>query len=205
MKLILVRHSISNHNLDDTISGAQSDPELSQAGIDKAKSIYPKLNLDKIDKIYSSPLKRALQTAEILTNRQKKIILDPRLLEMNFGSWEGQHAIPLYQKYPDAFDTAGLISNNYVKYAKNAESYQDLIERVQTFYNQLKSTSSNQTVMIVCHGFTIRAFVAILLGTDIAKIDVVDNVAFTEFKIDPENSQAQMLTFNQKSPSYYGI
>lgn len=205
MKLILVRHSISNHNLNDIISGAQSNPELSEAGIEKAAAIYPKLKLDRIDQVYASPLKRAFQTAEILTNHEKDIITDKRLLEMNFGSWEGKHATPLYQKYPDAFDFVGLIGDNYLKYAENAESYQDVIDRVRSFYDEIKVKHSDQTVMVVCHGFTIRAFMAALLNVKIEKIGAVNNVSFTEFNIDAEHDYVQLMSFNQDLPIYYGI
>ncbi|CCI84532.1 phosphoglycerate mutase family protein [Lactobacillus pasteurii DSM 23907 = CRBIP 24.76] len=205
MELILVRHSVSNHNTGDIISGAQSNPDLSPVGIEKVQKIYPKLDLKKIDQVFSSPLNRAVQTAKLLTNDQKEIILDQKLLEMNFGSWDGKSVTPLYDLYPDAFDCEGLITDNYLKYAKDAESFQDVIDRVQSFYDNLKANYKGKTVMIVCHGFTIRAFIAALLQVDIDKIGTVDNISFTEFNIDDQSDRVQMKGFNQKLPIYYGI
>ena len=104
MDLLLVRHGVSEHNTSDIISGGISNPNLSQTGVKQVEEVSKLIDNSKLDRVYASPLIRAKRTAQILTDFQKDIITDDRLREMDFGSWEGQHAEDLKIKYPDAFD-----------------------------------------------------------------------------------------------------
>jgi probable phosphoglycerate mutase len=206
MKLILVRHGISEHNAGGIVSGSKSDPQLSKAGIANTKKASRFIDETKIDQVYSSPLTRAYQTAQILTNDNKTIQVDKRIVEMNFGDWDGQETQPLYDKYPDAFDYTGAFSPNFIKYDKGAESYGDLINRCTSFMNDLKEKSSNQTVLVVCHGFTIRGMLAGLFHTDITSVAAVNNVSFTEISFDEQHFWApRLISFNRETPAYFAV
>ena len=95
MDLLLVRHGVSEHNISDVISGGTSNPNLSQAGVKQVEEVSKLIDNSKLDRVYARPLIRAKRTAQILTDFQKEIITDDRLREMNFGSWDGQHAAEL--------------------------------------------------------------------------------------------------------------
>lgn len=206
MKLILVRHSISEHNVGDIISGGKSNPKLSEAGIALAEKASHFIDETKIDQVYSSPLTRAYQTAQLLTDNNKEIQKDKRLAEMNFGDWEGKETQPLRDKYPDAFDFRGTFSPNFVKYDKGAESYGDLIDRCNIFMHDLKRNAAGQIVLVVCHGFTIRGILAALFHTDITRIAAVNNVSFTEVELDEQRFFAPcLLSFNRETPAYFAV
>lgn len=206
MKLILVRHSISEHNVGDIISGGKSDPKLSKAGIALAEKASHFIDETKIDQVYASPLTRAYQTAQILTDNNKTIQVDKRLVEMNFGEWEGRKTQPLREKYPDVFDFRGAFSPNFVKYDKGAESYGDLIDRCNSFMHDLKENAAGQTVLVVCHGFTIRGILAALFNIDITGIAAVNNVSFTEVELDEQRFMAPcLLSFNREKPAYFAV
>lgn len=206
MKLILVRHGISEHNVGALISGGKSDPKLSPEGVKGVEEAAKTVDEAQIDAVYASPLTRAYQTAEILVDHKKKITVDQRLIEMDFGSWEGKDAKPLYEKYPDAFDYMGMFSPNFVKYVHDAESYDDLIERCRSFMNDLKRNESGKTVMVVCHGFTIRGILAGLFHLNISDIGAAKNVSFTEIAFDEERFwRPRLMSYNRKAPAYYAI
>lgn len=206
MKLIIVRHSTSKQNLRRLISGGNSNPDLSKQGIALAKQAASYLDESKIDQVYASPLKRAYQTAQILTDYHKKIITDNRLKEMDFGSWDGQDPAPLLKEYPDAFDFENFLSEHYTAYAKGAESYADVTRRCCGFLNDLKENAAGQTIMIVCHGFTIRGLISSLFGSDIMTIGAVRNVSFTEVKLDESsNFKPRLMTFNRERPAYFAL
>lgn len=206
MKLIIVRHSTSEHNVGNRISGGASDPDLSSSGIELAKKASHYLDLSKIDLVYSSPLKRALHTTEILTKNQKQIYTSRSLLEMQFGSWEGKDATPLRQKYPDAFDLEGMMDENYINYAKGAESYTKLVKRCTDFIDELKQTAQNKTVLIVCHGFTIRGLLGSLFKIDPIEFGVVNNVSFTEVLLDEENDfKPRLKSFGSEKPQHFAV
>lgn len=204
MQLILVRHGISADNVGNIISGGKSNPDLSQKGIAEIKKVSEFIDPQKIDAVYSSPLSRAYETAEILINKQKKIHIDPRLVEINFGDWEGKKDSEFHEQYPDAFDYMGMFSTNYVKYDHNAESYDDLIARCRDFMNDLKEKEAGKTVMVVCHSFTIRGLLSGLLHLNIADIGSVKNVSFTEISFnEPDFWRPRLMSFNRELPAYF--
>lgn len=206
MKLILVRHGISEDNVGDLISGGESNPNLSAEGINNVKKISQFVDENKIDLVYASPLTRAYETAKLLTKGNKKIIEDKRLVEMDFGQWEGKAAKPLMKLYPDAFDYTGMFSPDFVKYAPGAESYYDLILRCASFFNDLKVVGKAKTVMVVCHGFIIRGFMADLFHLDITEVGSVNNVSFTEIDFNEKAFwQPRLMSFNREKPVYYAV
>ncbi|MGL6154958.1 histidine phosphatase family protein [Cetobacterium sp. SF1] len=101
-KLILVRHGETKMNAQGIYFG-HLDPELNLLGKEQAKEtrkILEKLNFN-YDFLYTSDLKRAYETAEILNYNKKNIILAQELREINFGIFEGFSYEELKLKYPD--------------------------------------------------------------------------------------------------------
>ncbi|MEK6895821.1 MAG: histidine phosphatase family protein [Nanoarchaeota archaeon] len=85
MKIILVRHGQSEANAAGIRQGSEdnwTDTQLSEKGINQVKKLAERLKDEKFDKIYSSNLKRAIQTAEEINKyHDKKIIIDKRLAD----------------------------------------------------------------------------------------------------------------------------
>ena len=205
MDLLLVRHGVSEHNTSDVISGGTSNPNLSQAGVKQVEEVSKIIDNNKIDQVYASPLIRAKRTAQILTDFQKDIITDDRLKEMDFGSWEGQHAEELKVKCPDAFDDLGTINSKYTKYAKNGETFEQVADRVEEFLAEIQPYSNDKTIMVVCHGFVIRSLIARWFKLKIEDVMTVRNVIFTELHFEKDDiERPRLMTFNRTEPLYYG-
>lgn len=205
MDLLLVRHGVSEHNTSDVISGCTSNPNLSQAGVKQVEEVSKIIDNNKIDQVYASPLIRAKRTAQILTDFQKDIITDDRLKEMDFGSWEGQHAEELKVKCPDAFDDLGTINSKYTKYAKNGETFEQVADRVEEFLAEIQPYSNDKTIMVVCHGFVIRSLIARWFKLKIEDVMTVRNVSFTELHFEKDDiERPRLMTFNRTEPLYYG-
>ena len=99
-KLILVRHGQTEMNAQNLYFG-KLNPPLNDLGISQAYQAKEKLlNID-YDNIYSSPLERARQTAEICNYLDKDIIFDSNLEEINFGIFEGLNFKGISEKYPN--------------------------------------------------------------------------------------------------------
>jgi broad specificity phosphatase PhoE len=89
MKLILIRHGETLWNKEGRIQGT-SDIELSAVGIEQARLLALSLKDHPIGAIHASPLKRALQTAQIINeHHHKEIQTHPDLMEMDQGDFEG--------------------------------------------------------------------------------------------------------------------
>ena len=85
--IYIIRHGKTELNKANVLQG-RSDYPLNDEGIGQAKEAAKKLNSIEFDYVYSSPLIRAVQTAEIVAPN-RKIQLDDRLIEMDYGQYEG--------------------------------------------------------------------------------------------------------------------
>ena len=88
MILYLVRHGKTVDNASGLIQG-QRDVELSSEGIEAAKELQELVSKLDIDVVISSPLKRAVDTAKIITDGKYPINIDDRITERNWGMIEG--------------------------------------------------------------------------------------------------------------------
>ncbi len=87
MKLYLVRHGEVLHNVLKQYNTA--DEDLTEKGVEQAKKLREVLNGQKFDAVYSSPLIRALHTAEIIVGREEDIVCDERLARTRCGKFVG--------------------------------------------------------------------------------------------------------------------
>lgn len=133
--LYLIRHGITQGNLDGKYIG-QTDLALCPEGrrtieLLHADEVYP-----EIEKVYSSPLLRCLETAEIIYPEQKLMIVDD-LEEMNFGDFEGKTADQL----ADLREYADWIHGGVDAAPPNGEKFRDFqlrcIEGLDTVYSDM--------------------------------------------------------------------
>ena len=100
--LLLIRHGETEWNTLCKFQGCTDIP-LAKEGIKQAELLKNRLN-GNFDYIYSSPLSRAFETANILaSNTDKEVTIDPEIREINFGEWEGLTIHDISEKYPDIF------------------------------------------------------------------------------------------------------
>ena len=152
MEIYIVRHGETKWNKEKRLQGS-TDILLSDAGRDLAIKTGHALMDTPIDKIYSSPLKRAYETAVLIRNgRDIEIITDERIRELNFGSFEGKSYTELIDN-----DTAFKYFFNEPQFyepADDGESLNHLIERAGSFMKEVVEPLevSCQRIMIVAHG-----------------------------------------------------
>lgn len=144
MEILLARHGQTEWNLLKKLQG-KADIELNEKGIQQAEKTRGFLKDEKIDLIICSPLKRAIQTAEIINQgRNLKMIIDERISERDFGEFEGM--------YNSDFDYNAFWSyKQNLKYDK-AENIKDFFERVYKFLDSIKNEYDGKRVLIVAHG-----------------------------------------------------
>lgn len=144
MEILLTRHGQTEWNLLKKVQG-KADIELNEKGIQQAEETRDFLKNEKIDLILCSPLKRALQTAEIINQgRNIRMIIDERVSERDFGEFEGM---------PNTdFDFNAFWSyKQNLKYDK-AENIKDFFGRVYDFLESIKNEYAGKRILIVTHG-----------------------------------------------------
>jgi broad specificity phosphatase PhoE len=198
MDLTIVRHSISSDNGRGLISGSGSDVNLSEAGIELAQNAHDAFDWKQFDQVFSSPMRRARQTAELLLGNNADIKLDERLTEMSFGDWDGTSEAAIFEKYPEIFNQMGMFNEKYSDYAPNSESYSDLVSRVDGFLDDLKQQYTTESILIICHGMTTRALFAALLHVSPALFGKIDNVTLSQVHLDETNNfEPRIDLYNQ--------
>ena len=157
-KLILVRHGQTEMNAQSLYFG-KLNPPLNDLGISQAYQAREKLlNID-YDNIYSSPLERAKQTAEICNYLDKDIVYDSNLEEINFGIFEGLTFKEISEKYPVEVKKMkeDWKEYNYV----TGESPKEMLQRAISFLEILDYTKNN---LIVAHWGIINSIISYFIS-----------------------------------------
>ncbi len=150
MKIYVTRHGQTDYNKKRMMQG-RSDIPLNEVGIAQATARRKTLGDIKFDAVYSSPLIRAVKTAQIIGNvPEEEIIKDERIIEANFGKYELMNyygtGIPmmLYWSFPELF-----------KAPEGVETIQEMIDRTSSFLKELEQ-KDYENVLVACHGGIIR-------------------------------------------------
>lgn len=143
MKLLITRHGQTDWNVQKKVMGRCDEP-LNEKGFEQAIETRNKLLNEKIDLIICSPLKRAKQTADVINVKNIPVIYDDRLIERDFGEFEGLET--------KDFDFHGFWdyykNNNY----KSAENIQVFFKRVYDFLDDIIEKYHDKNILIVAHG-----------------------------------------------------
>ena len=144
MNLFVTRHGQTDWNVQKKVMGRCDEP-LNEKGLEQAEETRKKLLDEDIDLIICSPLIRARKTAEVINKgRNIKIIYDDRLIERDFGEFEGK-------------ETKDFDFHSYWNYYKNeyyekAENIHEFFKRVYSFLDDITSTYKGKNILIVAHG-----------------------------------------------------
>jgi broad specificity phosphatase PhoE len=102
-RLILCRHGETDWNVEGRYQG-QDDPPLNGQGVAQARQLAEELRDVGLEVLYSSPLRRALQTAEVVaTTLGLPLNVDRRLMEIHQGDWQGRLRAEIAARYPALF------------------------------------------------------------------------------------------------------
>ena len=167
-KLILLRHGQSQWNFENKFTGWKDVP-LTEKGQNEAKKAGQliKKHKIKIDKIFSSNLQRANETAEIAIKEaeimdlweENKLIMstDDSLNERDYGDLVGLNKIETAKKFGE--DQVHVWRRSYDTPPPNGESLKDVVNRVSPYYEReiLPYINDNKNVLIAAHGNSLRA------------------------------------------------
>ncbi|MBO6015199.1 MAG: histidine phosphatase family protein [Lachnospiraceae bacterium] len=164
-RVYLIRHGQTQGNAKKRYIGRRSDESLSKEGMRAAKtvsSVITDLVPDKPDRFCASPMRRAVQTADLLFQSPALTLIDD-LAEMDFGCFEGKDHGQLngdvcYQKWIDSNGEA-QIPGGEAREAFCVRSY-------AAFLKALGEKTVSETIVIVCHGGTVMAVMSRLIGGD---------------------------------------
>jgi broad specificity phosphatase PhoE len=170
IKLFLVRHGETPWNQERRIQGGSSDIGLNEVGKKQAERLGLALKNIEISAIYSSPLKRALDTAQAIAGYHSlKVRVEPDLREMEVGELEGVSIADLGTSFGQFLLRwrQGLGTEKL----PGGESVEELADRVWAIVQSIKKGHDHENVVVVSHFFTCVATICKALGWPLTTIE----------------------------------
>lgn len=164
LEIYIIRHGETYWNAKKKIQGF-SDIELNDNGVELAKHTGERLADTEFDYVYSSPLKRAHKTAELVTQNRYEIIDDDRLKEICLGDYEGRVMSEIGEEFKKFFDAP----EEFVPV--NGERFEEVIFRTKEFFDKviIPLEGKADRVLIASHAAAIKCMLSW-----IKKVDVKD-------------------------------
>lgn len=176
MQIVLLRHGATDWNLQGRCQGA-SDIELNDVGLRQAEVIAANLSHERIDGVYSSHLKRALQTAQVVSRPHRlPVYIEEDVRELDHGELEGLTFTEIKENYSDFLvrwraEPADLPIPGGEKLADVSQRAWKGLERIVDRHD------SQSTVIIVSHNFPILGIICRITHTHLNK--------YRSFHLDP--------------------
>lgn len=160
--LYLVRHGETIWNKIGRYQGS-TDVELNENGREQAKKAAQWFKNVHLDSIISSPLRRAVYTAEEIAKIQKcSVETDSGIRELSFGDWEGLTYTEIEERWP------GMIEDMYHDASKlklpHGETFEECQRRCMKSIKELIARGDNKSYAIVCHGAALRTIICGMLN-----------------------------------------
>jgi len=162
-EIILVRHGETVWNVSETYRG-RADVALDEVGIKQAELLGKYLSDWKLEAIYSSPLRRARDTANAIAHHQNvKVQVASGLIDFDYGSWQGLSEAEVRRLYPDLHKE--WRTNPQRVTMPGGESLGDVAERARGVIKEAVSRYEG-SVALVSHRVVNKVLVCSLLGLD---------------------------------------
>ena len=168
MKITFIRHGESVANKlskgPDGFLCGRYNCDLTEKGLEQAKSLIDNYDVLDADAYFCSPLKRTVQTITAFTD--KKYILDDRIVERTMGDFDGHTLTELISDtdyYEYFYGDKTEFRSSFTVAAPNGENYSDVERRVSDFLTDLKAMKFGK-VVIVSHSVSIRCMIKVIKG-----------------------------------------
>ena len=156
--ILLARHGETDWNREGRFQG-WADPPLNEAGREQARALAERLRDMPFDAVYSSDLRRARETAEIVAGPHGvPVVVDRGLREIDVGSWSGLTRVEIEERFPGADDHDG-------------ETRADHLARVLATVERIARTHHGERILIVSHGGSLRTLRRHCVGEPVHPIE----------------------------------
>lgn len=163
-RLILVRHGRTEWNRVERFRG-RADIQLDEVGIKQAKAVASRIADWQVSALYSSPLHRALTTAEIMGRPfSLEVKLLPAIIDIDYGEWQGLSPEEAAAKNGDLY-SKWMESPHKVRFP-GGESLTAVRERAASEVDSLIAQHPKETVVLVSHKVVCQILILSFLGLD---------------------------------------
>jgi broad specificity phosphatase PhoE len=155
-EILLARHGETDWNRESRFQG-HADPPLNELGRQQAAELAEALAQEQLAAVYSSPLRRALETAQLVAARHGlEAVPVEGLREVDVGSWQALTRDEVERRFPEQF-------RRWLDHGRgwdDGESYEEMGERVLAALDELVARHDGERIVAVTHGGPVRAALA---------------------------------------------
>jgi probable phosphoglycerate mutase len=182
--ILLARHGETDWNREGRFQG-WADPPLNATGRAQAVDLSVQLMAEELAAVYSSPLRRAYETAAVVAaSRGLEPVTVDALREVDVGSWSGLSRAEIEQRFPEQY--ARWL--DYGQGWEDGETYEQMVDRVVEALQELAEARDGERILAVTHGGPMRAASAFADRVSYAEArrrsPVVGNTAVLEFAVE---------------------
>ena len=162
IELIAVRHGETDFNAERRMQG-HLDVPLSETGRVQAQAAAARLADESIDKIYSSDLQRALETARIIREgREIELVTDLRLREFHMGTFQGMTLSEAREKHGDAWERFFIHDADFALPGGQSRNQKQV--EIASFMEEVVRSQAGGRMLVVTHGGILIAMLRHVLG-----------------------------------------
>jgi len=163
-RLYVARHGATELSAEDRFAGS-IDVQLSDEGRAQAASLGERLNGERLDAVYASPMSRTRETAEVAASAcGLSVSFVDGLREVAHGHWEGMRRREVEEQFAEEY--ASWEADPFTFAPAGGESGAAVLARALTAFRQILDRHTGQRVLVVSHKATIRLVLSSLLGFD---------------------------------------
>lgn len=181
----IVRHGETYFNSVHRYIGCGTDHPLNDRGKAQAATLREPMSAKHIDRIYSSPMRRTLMTAEqIRAGRDIEIIPVPAIQEIYCGQWEGKNREEIEERWPGQVDLWQFSPDKLRM--EDGETVQQVQDRAVAGFCDIVKKEAGNSIAVACHMLTIQAIMAKLLEIplcDLWEMVRLENTSITTMEI----------------------
>lgn len=156
-KIYVIRHCATDYNLSNLISGG-SDVSIVNKNVELACNIRQKEHF----RVYSSPMKRCVQTEQVLEEYLSivSLKLDERLKEREMGIFDGMDRGFCKKRWPGMFNKQGKFIKD--KTPPEGEKFDEFYNRVLEFWESIQGELSESNIIVISHNQTLKILYSIV-------------------------------------------
>lgn len=194
-KIYLIRHGQTEFNLNGIVQGSGIDSSLNAFGVEQASSFYNTYQHISFDKVYTSTLKRSVQSVSPFIDKGIVHESYEGLNEINWGNKEGTK---ITQEEDDYYRwLLRQWQNNKISLRiEGGESPEDVAARQRSVLNTILNRAEEQTILICMHGRAIRVLLCQLLNYPLSAMDIFEHNNLCLYQLNYTGSMCTVELFN---------
>lgn len=195
--IYLIRHGQTDYNLKGIVQGSGIDSDLNELGRQQAKWFHEHYGHVGFDHIFTSELKRTIQSVSPFLDAGHDHTVMPELNEINWGVFEGKPVTPESKKRFHEIIMSWRQGELNIP-IEGGESPVEMYQRQEQGWDKIAG-SEHKTILICMHGRALRSFLSLIMRTPLHEMDEYDHSNLCLYVIEKDGDRIELSVRNDVS------